>query len=138
MQKIRNQFNETTMIFQTAHYDPNLHNEEERTYAAMCIWEYWLEFKPKIYVEKRNKVGAQEVREIAMNLAPTVLTIFDHLKKMEVHNSSVDLGPFDWDVVPGICSILPDEYLKGEAHPLDVPVGSSLEQLSDAFLCHTH
>lgn len=78
--------------------------EEETALTAMCIWEALLERMSgkdcdNVYSQKREEVGACEMRSIVLHLlAPAVETAYEVVKD-EYQD------PFDWEFVPSFLEL---------------------------------
>lgn len=78
--------------------------EEETALTAMCIWEALLERlsgkdSENVYSQKREEVGACELRSIVLHLlAPAVEAAYDVVKD-EYQD------PFDWEFVPAFLEL---------------------------------
>lgn len=78
--------------------------EEETALTAMCIWEALLERMSgndcdNVYSQKREEVGACEMRSIVLYLlAPAVETAYEVVKD-EYQD------PFDWEFVPAFLEL---------------------------------
>jgi len=110
-------------------YNPSRHTEEARSYTAICVWESWLEHPTPLTEKYKNSYGTAQLRQRAIDLSPTILTIFDELIKMEA-KKMICLDSFDWDLVPAIYTSLEIEYDWLGSHPDSVPCGSELKRLA--------
>ena len=84
-------------------YDTSAHSESLRAEAALCAWEYALDCDytqcgiPD--ADQFNSVdrGAVASRHIFMDMAPSILAVYDEIDKKRTY----DLA-YDWEIVPEI------------------------------------